>query len=64
MARGSARSTNANEESVHLWPSRPPSFIDSPHAIYSFTTDETLARHQRLYHGLHPMEAHHDLRQR
>jgi hypothetical protein len=64
MARGSARSTNAREESVHLWTDRPPSFVDSPHAIYSFTTDEALARHQRLYHGLHRMEVPHGLRQR
>jgi hypothetical protein len=57
-------STNAREEPVHLWTGRPPSFVDSPHAIYSFTTDETVARHQRLCHGLHPMEALHDLHQR
>jgi hypothetical protein len=35
MARGSTMSTNAREGSVHLWIGRPPSFIDSPHAIYS-----------------------------
>jgi len=60
LARGSTTSTNAREESVHLWTGRPPSFIDSPHAIYSFTTDETLARHRNICHDLHPMEAPRD----
>jgi hypothetical protein len=54
-------STNAREESVHLSTGRPPSLIDGPHAIYSFTTDETLARHQRLYHGLPLAEVLHSL---
>jgi len=64
MARGPTLNTNAGEESVYLWIGRPPSFVDSPRAIYSFTTDEALARHQKLYRGLRPTEALHDLRQR